>query len=372
MSFAEGGVLQRVLTSPLVGALTWPHGVDRYLELIDPQWAFRETRGSIISVTNQTPDTVTLLVAPNAAWHGHDAGQHVNVGVEINGVFYSRCYSVVTSSHGSDRASDVTIEFTIKAHRDGLVSSHLVNHAVPGENLLLSPPSGDFVLPTDRPGRLVLISGGSGITPVLSMLRTLCDEGHNEPITFVHYSFGSHDALYADEVAELASLNPNINVVRAYTDSDDGDLSGFFTLEHLDTADPDWRNAELYVCGPSGLMDAVEATVAEVGDIDRVHSERFALASRLTVEDLASATGSLTFAAASKTVANSGQTVLEQAEEAGLNPKFGCRMGVCHTCIQPKTSGCVRNLLTGALSDVGEQDIQICISAPVGDVVVDI
>ena len=372
MSLIESPVVRRVLSSPLLGALTWPHGVERYVEAIGPRWSLTEGRGLVTGVNHQTPDTVTLTIEPNRTWQGHRSGQHVEVGVEIDGVVLTRCYSVVTSEAPRGTAARSSIELTVKAHPEGRVSNHLVRHAAPGMVLRLSNATGDFTLPAGQPSRLVLISGGSGITPVMSMLRTLCDTGDGRPVTFVHYSFGSDDALYADEVTELTARHSNVNRVRAYTDATNGDLSGLFSEAHLDGADPRWREAEVFVCGPTGLMDAVEEIVHAAGRGDHLHTERFQLVPVVTEADLASATGTLTFATSGQTVANSGSSVLDQAESAGLTPNYGCRMGICHTCTRPKTSGCVRNLLTGELSELGAHDVQVCISAPVGDVVIDL
>lgn len=372
MSIIESPVFRRVLTSPLLGALTWPHGVERYVEALGPRWSLTEGRGIVTAVHRQTPDTVTLTIEPNRAWQGHRSGQHVEVGVEIDGTVLTRCYSVVTSEAPRGAGGRRSIELTVKAHPEGRVSTHLVLHAKVGMIVRLSEATGDFTLPVGQSSRLMLISGGSGITPVMSMLRTLCDTGDARPITFVHYSYGADDALYAAEVEELVARHPNVNRVRAYTDASNGDLSGLFDETHLDVADPRWREAEVFVCGPTGLMDAVETTVDAAGRIDHLHIERFQLVPKLTEADLASATGTLSFTTAGKTVANSGTSVLDQAESAGLTPNYGCRMGICHTCTRPKTSGCVRNLISGELSDLGAQDIQICVSAPVGDVVIDL
>lgn len=364
--------LRRVLGSSLVEALTAPHGVDRYLELVNPRWSVREVRGKVIAVRHQTPDTVTLTVQPNGNWLGHRAGQYVRVGVEIDGSIRTRCYSVATTAH-EDRA-DAPIEFTLKAQPGGAVSSHLLREAKPGMVLRMSQAEGVFTLPTARPERLVLVSGGSGITPVLSILRTLCDEGHDRPITFVHYSFGPDDSLYRSELDELAARTPNVSIVRAYTEATaGGDLHGLFSLAHLDTADPDWRDGEVFVCGPGPLMDAVAEALRTEGLDDKLHEERFvAPAPVRPAGDAAADTGSVAFARSGLTADVTGTSILDTAESVGLAPESGCRMGICHTCTRAKESGCVRNVLTGELSSDGPEDIQICISAPVGDVVVDL
>jgi len=157
-----------------------------------------------------------------------------------------------------DDRADGLLELTIKADPRGLVSRYLHRTAARGTVLGLSQPDGGFTLPQRRPDRVLLISGGSGITPVLSMLRTLVDEGHAGDVTFLHYADGADDVLYRAELAELARRHPGLRVVLAYTDRDDGgDLHGFFSAGHLAAAAPWYRDAQTYLCGPKPLMDSV-------------------------------------------------------------------------------------------------------------------
>ncbi len=157
----------RLLRSPLVDLLVGPHGVDRYLELIRPELTVRDARAQVVSVRHQTPRSVTLTLRPNAAFRGFRAGQFVRVGVEIDGIRRTRTYSPASSEH-----DDGTLELTVTVHPEGLVSGHLRATVRPGTTVHLGEAQGDFVLPAERPERLALISGGSGITPVMSMLRT--------------------------------------------------------------------------------------------------------------------------------------------------------------------------------------------------------
>lgn len=189
----------------LAEALLTPHGMDRYLELIDPMLVRREIRGSVTEVRRQTADTVTLTIRPSRAWRGFTAGQYVRVTVDIDGVRRTRCYSPACSQH--DR--DGSLELTIKADPNGLVSRHLFRTAARGTVLGLSQPDGGFTLPSPRPERILLVSGGSGITPVLSMLRTLVDERHPGPISFLHYANTADDVLYRRELTELRRRHPS-------------------------------------------------------------------------------------------------------------------------------------------------------------------
>jgi ferredoxin-NADP reductase len=351
---------RRGLGAGLLDLLTGPHGVDRYTELVDPTWVRGEARAEVVAAERRTPRSVTLTLRPNRAFPGFTAGQHVNLSVEIDGRRRTRPYSPASSQH----AAAGLLELTVGLHDGGLVSTWLRAHAAPGTVVGLDGVGGEFVLPGERPARLVLISGGSGITPVLSMLRTLCDEGHAGEVAFLHYARRMEEACYRDELARLAHRHPNVRVLHGFTrDPAGSDLEGHLGAGHLRAALPDGHeDAHVYACGPPALVDAVRA-VAGAG---RVRSESFVPPVFTIPADAGG--GRITFAASGAAATDDGRSILEQAEAAGLSPEHGCRMGICHSCTCRKTSGAVRNLITGAVSAAGEEDVQICVSAPVGDV----
>ncbi len=353
---------RRLLASPLVDLLVGPHGIDRYLELIRPDLTLREARAEVVGVRRQTDRSVTLTLRPNQAWRGFSAGQFVAVGVEIDGVRRTRTYSPAGSEHGRDGA----IELTITSHPDGVVSNHLRSWVAPGSILHLGPARGEFVLPAARPGKLVLISGGSGVTPVLSMLRTLCDEGHSGEVTFVHYSRRTADALYRGEVEALAAAHPNLRCAFLATREGGGHVSA----ETIAALAGDLDEAHAAVCGPPALIDAVRAIWNGVDGADRLLAETFT--PPVLTPTRGAATGTLHFLRSDRHAAIAAGTLLEQAEAAGLSPEFGCRMGICHTCTARKSAGPVRSVLTGEISAEEDEDIQLCISVPAGDVTLEL
>jgi ferredoxin-NADP reductase len=341
----------------LLDALAAPHGVDRYLELVRPRWSLRDARAEVVDVRHPTPGSVTLTLRPNGSWRGFQAGQFVPVSVEIDGVRQTRCYSPASSA----LARGGRLELTIRAHEHGLVSRHLKAHARRGMVVGLGEAGGDFVLP-DVSGPVTLISGGSGITPVMSMLRTLVDADDRRPVTFVHYAPGAGDVVYADELAAFARRRANVRVLIAYTRERGADLSGHLCTEHVDALEP---GGPAYVCGPPPLLDAVRDLWP-----GPVHSESF-VPPTLVVPN-GTAEGQVRFLGSGREAPNSGQVLLEQAEAAGLTPEFGCRMGICHSCTCQKLAGSVRNVLTGEISSSEEEPIQICVSVPAGDVALDL
>ncbi|MFA1702547.1 ferredoxin reductase [Mycobacterium intracellulare] len=353
---ASGRVLartfrQRVLGSELLDLLTGPHGVDRYTELVAPTWTLGDARAKVTDVRRTTPRSVTLTLTPNdtfLATHTVRAGQYVNLTVEIDGRRHTRCYSPANAEGAA------TLELTIGRHEGGLVSNHLYEHARPGMVVGLAGAGGDFTLPGPRPRRILFVSGGSGITPVMAMLRTLVAQGHRGEIAFVHYARTPAEACYRDELAAL----PSVRVLHGYTRADGGDLAGRFGAEHLAAAMP--SPDAVFVCGPTALVESVRE------HCDSVYTESFVPPAFETPANPSG--GRVTFSDSGVDVVDDGRPLLEQAESAGLSPENGCRMGICHTCTRRKTAGTVRNLVTGAVSTAPDEDVQICVSVPVGDV----
>lgn len=355
---------RKVLVSAL-GVLSSPHHPDRYLELADPLLATSVTRARITHVDRSANGSVTFTVHP-ARPVRFEPGRHVAVSVTVDGIRHTRCYS---PAHARDRDGTGPVVFTVGLHPDGIVSRFLYDHAEPGLVVELGEPDGDFVLPRPRPNRLLLIGGGSGITPVLSMLAGLAAEGHVGAVTFLYYARTSAHVPRRDELDALAAL-PNVEVVLAYTRSEDGQLHGRFERSHLAAVAPWFAETPAYVCGPAGLVGQVRDAYADAGAEAMVHVEEFTPPEYAA--DPGDASGVLSFAASGVVADNTGVTVLEQAEKAGLTPEHGCRMGICHTCTAVRLSGRTRDVRTGEVDSEPGTHIQICINAPVGDVAVDL
>jgi ferredoxin-NADP reductase len=319
-----------------------------------------------MAVTRTTPRSVTVTLRPNGNWTGFRAGQHTQLSVEIDGVRHTRCYSMANCA----TAGGGLIELSITAHPEGRVSQHLRRVAARGQTVALATAQGAFTLPEAEPDHLLLISGGSGITPVMSMLRTRCALGWEKPVTFVHYALTEADMLYREELEELARTAPGVRLVRIFTDEPGtGDLDGFLSLPQLDRAAPRWTDAEAFVCGPAPLMDSAREIFARRGRADHLHTESFTLAPFGPVETV---DGTVRFGASEIGVASDGTPLLLQAEATGLAPLSGCRMGICHTCTRRLCAGTVRDAVTGELTTGPDVNIRICVSVPVGDVEIDL
>ena len=355
-----------VLRSRAVAALASPHPIDRYLELVNPLWAATEVRARVVEVRQETTGehpVATLTLQPTSTWRGHRAGQYVQVGVELPDTSrrLTRCFSI--SSAASAPGERFTL--TVRAHEEGQVSRFLVREARPGTVLHLGQAEGGFTLPgspaTPSPHPVLLISGGSGITPVMSMVRTLLRDGYDgragRPVTFVHHAHSSADQIYADELAAIAEADNDVDVHLRHGER--------FSAIGLARVVPRFRDVDTWACGPAGMLEVVRSAY---DGSDRLRLEHFkppAVAS-------GSAEGRVTFSASGTSADNTGATLLEQAEAAGLAPAFGCRMGICFTCTSRGSEGTVRNVLTGEESSLPDEEVRICVSAPVGDCTVDL
>jgi ferredoxin-NADP reductase len=355
------GLTGTLLRSRTVAALTSPHGVDRYLEQINPMWAAHEVRARVVDVQREVdvpgePPVATITLQPTSTWRGHRAGQHVQLGVEINGARRTTRVFTISSpdSHAGDRFT-----ITLRANPEGVVSKFLVEQAGPGTLVHLSQAEGEFVLPDRVPEHVVFISGGSGITPVMSMLRSLQRRTHRGRITFIHYARSAEHQIFADELAEVRRTGHGTDLHLLHPEQGDPALSPAW-LEHKV---PGYRDLPTWACGPAPLIEAVRAAY----DGSETLKVEYFQPPLKWAGSSGAAGGTVTFEKSGESAANSGATLLEQAEALGLEPEFGCRMGICFSCTARKSAGTVRNVITGATSSLPDEDIQICVSAPEGD-----
>lgn len=237
----------------------------------------------------------------------------------------------------------------------------------------MSQALGDFALPRALPAHLIFLCAGTGITPLLSMVRSLVEREHRGEMTFVQYAASDGGALYRHELAELALRCPNLRVLHVSTDETDSavPINGLFSPAHLAAIEPDLSRAHVMACGPTALLDSIGAALAEQHLADRLTVESFAPP---TVPDAiaADAAGLVRFARSETSAETRGETLLELAEANGLTPKYGCRMGICHTCTTPMTSGAVRDIRTGRVCAEPGTRVQICVSVPVADTELDL
>lgn len=353
-----------------VSRVTTPLLPDDYLHLANPLWSARELRGKVVSVVPETVDSATIIVRPGWGFSfDYKAGQYVGIGIPVGGRWTWRSYSL-TSDPDTSRG-DKTIAITVKALAEGFLSSHLVKGLAPGTVVRLAAPAGEFVLPEPLPEKLLFVTAGSGITPIISMLRTMQRRGQNSEATaadgtsrvvLVHSAPSEADVLFAGELSELA--RSGFADVRLRLTRTQGKLNAAALTELV----PDWAERATWACGPSGLLDTLTEAYDDAGAAEQLHIERFALERGAH----GAQGGTVTFRTRDKSIDVDGATtLLEAGEQAGVQMPYGCRMGICQTCVVMLDKGCVRDLRSGVEHVEGER-IQTCVSAAAGDCTLDV
>lgn len=337
-----------------------------YLDVFNPLRAGADLRGRVVSVTPETEDAATLVIKPGADWAGHIPGQYVRLGIDVDGVRLWRAYSL---THGP--RDDGYISITVKAVPYGKVSNHIVRDTRPGTLVHLEQAAGEFVLPTEG-GKFLFVTAGSGITPVIGMLRNLfpvADSGvvrlprsSGYDITVVHVAPTEPDSIFIHNLRELDEAGM-INLVARYDDE-----HGILDVDDLAELVPDLAERTTFACGPAGLLDALERHHVELGL--KLLTEQFRVATLVVGEG-----GTVTFTKNGTTVeADGSRPILDEAEEAGVLMPSGCRMGICYGCVLPMREGTVRDLRTGEITTAVEGDgvkIQTCINAAAGSCQID-
>ncbi|OBB95005.1 ferredoxin--NADP reductase [Mycobacterium sp. 852002-40037_SCH5390672] len=298
-------------------------------------------------VVRETRDAVSIVldVPPSSAEQfGYQAGQFLTLLVSVDGRGHRRCYSMSSSpAVGED------LQITVKRDRHGVVSNWLNDTAAPGDRLPALPPQGRFLL-HDSDRELIAFAGGSGITPVFSLLRTALMSGKRA--TRLFYANRSRDAVIFDEA--LASLNTR-HADRFVLHHHLDDNSGFVTQAEIEAFVQDAGDADVYICGPNEFMETVRTALRATGvPAERVHVEHF------DVNDIAAAappdtevvTDEVTIVLDGATTTASydpGNTLLQTARMAGLRAPSSCEIGSCGTCMARLTQGSARMINNDAL-----------------------
>lgn len=335
------------------------------------------------TVTEETHDVRSFHFATDRpSRFRFEPGQFLTLELPIQGETVFRCYTI-----SSPPTRPETLSITTKRVPGGPVSNWLHDNMRPGMRLRATGPSGNFVLPEAPGPGLLLLSGGSGVTPLMSMLRTLFDRAEDRDVVFVHSARAPRDIIFRDELALMARRLPRLRVAHV-TEGTEGEpgwpgLVGRLDARALGLLAPDFMTRDVYCCGPAPYMAGVRALLDQAGyDRSRYHEESFSfealpepiLDEVMAAEAVAEATFSVTFAKSGKTVpCPPGVTVLAAAKAAGLRLPSSCTRGVCGTCKSRMLSGRVDMQHGGGIRprEVDQGMVLICCSRPLEDLVID-
>jgi ferredoxin-NADP reductase len=325
------------------------------LQGANPLWSLSEIRARVIGIQWECSDVFSLLLKPNRRFKGFQAGQHLALELEINGVRKSRTFSISNAP-----SADGLVRLTIKINPHGTVSK-AASRLETGDVVGLSQAVGAFTGEAMH-GKALLISAGSGITPMMSLLQSWAARTIRPDVVLVHTCRGEEELIFAEPLRTLVHQWPELQVHIHYS-SEQGRLDSTRLLQRV----PDLDRRQAYLCGPETFSTWVQELYQQHGIEQTLKQEHFqqlrfnALpdAERYTVHR---GTGQDAFSA------TNGQSLLDAAEQNGLKPVFGCRRGICMSCQCKKTRGIVRNQLTQLDSSDSEEWIQLCISTPLSDV----
>lgn len=351
-----------------------PAVFDFWAQRLHPSWTWERPLARIVARHAAADDAVTLVLKPNRHWRGHLAGQHVNLAAEIDGVRTTRSYSLDDAPR-----ADGLVSVTVKAIEGGRMSRHLHDAARVGDVLDIGPAFGELVLPATPDAPWLLLAGGSGITPLMALVRALAARGMPVPTTLVYSARTRGQLCYVDELRALARRFPAFDVrfaltsgaASAETEPAEDEHAGRIDGALLASLLPDAAARHAYACGPGGFVTEMAGLLE--GRVARFASEAFTPPPRPSSVDADTGQVEVVLARSGRTLAlPRGTALLEALEAQGLKPKHGCRMGVCNTCACGKAAGTTRDLRTGAANAEPALALKLCVSAAVSDLVLDL
>lgn len=341
--------------------LRLPQLVDFWVAELGGRGAWSRCWARVVERRVEALDTVTLVLQPNRHFRGLDAGQHLTVGVEVNGRRLQRSYS-------PSRLPGRRLAITVKRMPGGRVSEQLVRQTRVGDRLELGAAFGAMTLAAAGERPLLLLAAGSGITPMASLLRAATAQGLRQDITLLYWVRRAAERCYAAELQALAAREPRFTLRRFTTgEAPAAGLAPDRRIEAAQLADLLETKPQVYACGPAGFVDNARrlCETRAAGFLGEAFSLPAAPASaRGPVRVTLAASGrSLTVAA--------DQPLLAALEAAGLQPAYGCRMGICNSCTCRKLEGPTEDLQTGETQHE-PQALRLCVSRAAGDLTLDL
>ncbi len=317
-----------------------------------PAWREGYFRAQLISIKNLNHDMLEVVLKPEKAWPHHRAGQHIALTIEVNGKLTTRIFTLAcgTSTHKTSQC----VRLITKVKKQGALTPYL-NSCSANEWVNISEPKGSFILPaTDKP--LLMVAGGSGITPFIAMLEDAFENGSiNEPPIHLLYFAKPNEHVLCEELTAFKMRSKDFSF-QLLNRQRDGEVDAH--LSHH-------ANAHWLVCGPHNLYAQVE-NVANVVNVS-LESEHFSALPVVNKKDLDEEKNFSLLHNGQTLSVNNQQTLLTQLLQAKHPVTYGCGMGICHQCQCIKKRGVIRDTRTGDLSDGAEQLIQLCVSQAVTD-----
>ncbi len=351
----------QTLSNTLIRPLINPAQFDFWAQQFGSTRAWQRCFARVVAVTPEGRNTKTLTLKANSNWQGFVAGQHCNVTAVIGGRNISRSYSL-----SSDPADGRRLQITVRREFGGLMSEYLCNEVRVGERLELGAAFGDMVLPARTPAHLLLLVAGSGITPAMSMARTLARQGMSSPVTLLYWEKAAEDFNFTAELEAIAREHINFNLQLITTRRDNGNpLHGRVTdalltqIPNIDSVD------QAFTCGSAGFVDKVSNICSARGVA--LMSEAFTPPAQAAEQTELAEYDVYLRGRDQHLRVNNQISLLEQLESAGVAVPSGCRQGICNTCVCPRSAGTTTDIFSGVTDGEPGQQIRLCVSRAAGN-----
>lgn len=342
----------------LLNKFIYPRSFNDYLHA----WGIQTNPvAKVIEIDRKVKGALSLwLDIEDLPWSVNDylPGQYVLVTLKVNGRLQNRCFSVSEYNAKLDK-----IKLGVRINPDGLVTNYMADSLNVGDEVQISEPKGDFVMPSDAKS-ILMVAGGSGITPISAMLQEQleADSSARKQIDLLYFTPNQEVTLQQSFINDCDESLDSLSVKQVFTEQD----KKHFDAVLLESLGLNIKNYDaVMVCGPEEMKQAAKVLVNTQNPDAVFMSEDFHVS--FDSEEVNTEL-SIRFLQSQHEVQNSAATILESAEADGLELTSGCRQGVCHLCSCEKVSGSVKNLLTGEISNQHNESIQLCISKALSDV----
>lgn len=341
----------------LAGSITDAYAANFWLQKFNPLWSLQQALGKVVQKQQASADMVSLTLLVNRHFQMGDAGQHHPVYVVVNGIRYERTYSLT-------RLDAAHVVLTVKKVQQGIVSQWLANKTQIGDILEFGQPYGDMTLAENITQPLVLLAAGSGITPMVSILKRWSKQTEQQPIHLMYWVKQYADAAFKAYFEELAQQHAAFSFEIFYTqEQQDGQRIHADQLARL----PHLAQSTVYACGAAGFVSAAEACTQSAS---MFKGEAFSMGEMVN-DELGFVNITLTQSKQVITIPK-GQSILSSLEQQNIKPQHGCRMGICNKCACHKVEGSTKNLVNGQQNTEPGNLLKICVNSAQTDLVIDL
>jgi len=345
--------------------LVSPPLFDFWAGLINPAWSWARPLARVVARRVEAQDAVTLVLRPNRHCGKVEPGRHINVSAEVNGRRTTRSYSI-TNVPGKNGL----IEITVKRMEGGKLSTHLCRDLKVGEVLELGPAFGEMTMPERPSGKWLFLAAGSGITPLISLTRQLAKRNMPVDLKLVYWAKTRAELCFIPELRQLAARHPGFQLQTVLTHEAEvlaDEARGLIHQAQLTELVPDLAERQVFACGPGGFVETARTLAQDTAR--SFMAEGFTPAAPIQADAGAETTVRVQLRQSGRTLeVPSGASLLVALEQQGLNPAYGCRMGVCHTCVCTKHRGSTQDILTGETHTEPGTQVRLCVSRATSDI----